>query len=69
MRTPPGVSSSGGSTGAASPALIVILFLALGAIVYLRRSKYIRRKTAYISVAIVGAVLVLTSLSLYQSGR
>lgn len=52
-----GGGGGGGSASLASPAIVVILILMLGATIYLWRARYIRRKTAYATMAILAIVL------------
>ncbi|MGE5563370.1 MAG: hypothetical protein ACM3ZV_08670 [Bacillota bacterium] len=58
------LSAGAGLTG---PGIVVILVLLLGATVYLRRTRYIRRRTAYVLIAIFGLSLVLFGLLTYTS--
>jgi hypothetical protein len=68
MRGPPMASGGGGSLSVASPALLVILILMIGATIYLWRKRFIRRKTAYVTLAILVIALILTGISLNSSG-
>ena len=45
------------TAGLATPAIVVILVLLLGATIYLWRGRYIRRRTAYITMAILAIAL------------
>jgi hypothetical protein len=58
----PKASQVAASNGAALgvPAAVVILVILLGAVIYLRQAKYIRRQTAYTSIAVL--VLALGGL-------
>lgn len=48
--------------------MIVILVLMLGAIVYLWRARYLRRRTAYVLMAILVLLLIGAGLSTHHSG-
>lgn len=55
--------AKGGGGGAASasltsPAIVVILVLLIGATIYLWRARYIRRRTAYVTMAFLAMALV-----------
>lgn len=64
-----GFSSGGGGSGGFSGApVIVILVLMLGAIVYLWRARYLRRRTAYVLMAILVLLLIGAGLSTHHSG-
>ena len=58
------ISAASGLTG---PGIVVILVLLLGATIYLWRTKYIRRRTAYTLMAIFGISLILFGLLSYTS--
>lgn len=45
--------AGGSSVSLASPAVVVILVLLIGATFYLWRARYIRRRTAYITMALL----------------
>ena len=68
MRAAPMASDSGGSFSLASPTLLVILILMLGATIYLWRNRYLRRKTAYVVMAILVVAAIATGISLNISG-
>jgi hypothetical protein len=62
MKLPKAAVGAGVTNGSALgiPAAVVILVILLGAIIYLRQAKYIRRPTAYtLSAALVLALAVL----------
>jgi hypothetical protein len=59
MKAPMAHGGGGAGTGGlASPALIVVLVLLLGATIYLWRARYMRRRTAYFTMAILVIALV-----------
>ena len=66
MRLPKG-SGAAASNGAALgiPAAVVVLVILLGAIVYLRQAKYIRRQTAYTWTALIVIALGLLCTWIY----
>lgn len=68
MKAPPIASENEGSASLASPAIIVILVLMLGATIYLFRKGYMRRRTGYITAAILVAALIGTGIWMYTSG-
>lgn len=49
-----------------SPAAIVLIVIVLGATVYLRRAKYIRRKTTYVIVGFLVLVLLFMGYTTYR---
>lgn len=64
----PDAGGQGGTSSIASPAVIVVLVLLLGATVYLWRSRYMRRKTAYGTIGVLVLLLLLVGLGMYKSG-
>ena len=60
------VDASSGSLTA--PVLVVLLVLLLGATFYLWRARFIRRRTAYLTMTILGVMLVGASVWVYQTG-
>ena len=50
-----------------NPAFIVFLVLALGATVFLWRARYIRRRTAYITMAVIVVGLIVFGALMYTS--
>jgi hypothetical protein len=70
MRAPP--AESGSSVGSATaslsaPAVVVVLVLLLGATIYLWRARYMRRRTAYVTMGVLAVALILFGLSMYSS--
>jgi hypothetical protein len=66
MRAPlPG--SEGGTASLANPAIVVILVLMVGATMYLWRARYMRTRTAYITIGILVAALALFGTLMYNS--
>jgi len=57
-----------GTVPIATPVLVVSLVLLLGATLFLRSQRYIRRTTAYILVAVWIACIALVALISYSSG-
>jgi hypothetical protein len=52
-----GGGGAGSSASLASPAIVVILVLLIGATFYLWRARYIRRRTAYVTMAVLAIAL------------
>ena len=67
MRLPAGAGNdSGGGYGSlSSPAVVVGLVLLIGATIFLWRARYIRRKTAYVWLAVLFAALVAFAVWVY----
>jgi hypothetical protein len=68
-----GGGGGGGKGGAVStsatlalPAVIVITVLILGAVIYLWRARYIRRKTAYVLMTILVLTLIGLGVWMYE---
>lgn len=68
MRAPRGGGEGGGAAGFGGPLIVVILVLLLGGTIYLWRLRYIRTRTAYITMAVLTVALILSGLALYTSG-
>lgn len=69
MRAPI-VTVSGGSLHSAdlgTPAIVVFLVLALGATIFLWRARYIRRRTAYVAMAVIVVGLIIFGALLYTA--
>lgn len=64
MKGPRVADSAGSSAGLAIPAIVVLLVLVLGATIYLWRARYIRRRTAYVTMLVL--VIVLAGLALWM---
>jgi uncharacterized membrane protein len=60
-------SSSIRSADLGSPTFVVFLVLALGATVFLWRARYIRRRTAYVMMAIIVLGLIILGALMYTS--
>jgi len=58
MRAPLQTGSEG-TTSLASPAIIVLLVLMLGATIYLWRARYLRPRTAYLAMGILSVLLII----------
>jgi hypothetical protein len=58
-----GVEATGPSI--TSPALIVLLIIVLGATIYLWRQRYIRRKTAYMTMAVLIIAIIGVGYLMY----
>jgi len=66
----PIVTVSGGSLRSAdlgTPAIVVFLVLALGATIFLWRARYIRRRTAYVAMAVIVVGLIIFGALLYTA--
>ena len=50
-----------------APVIVVLIVLMLGATIFLWRSRYIRRRTAFITMTVLLLALVAASLSLYMA--
>jgi len=58
FKAPKGGGGGGGSSASlASPAIVVILVLLIGATFYLWRTRYIRRRTAFVTMGLLGIAL------------
>ena len=64
MKGGKGAGGGGGSASLASPAVVVILVLLIGATFYLWRARYIRRRTAYVTMA--GLAIALAAMIFWQ---
>lgn len=49
------------------PLVLILLIIVLGAVVYLRQKRYIRRRTSQVLIAILALVLVLVAWQLYRT--
>lgn len=68
MRTlPSAAGTQSSSTGFASPAIIIILVIILGATIYLWRQRYMRRKTAYIVMGVLTIAIIAAGFMNYSS--
>jgi hypothetical protein len=67
MRLPNQTAAGGASASLASPALVVILVLLLGATIYLWRARYLRPSTAYSTMAILVFMLIAVGTLIYTS--
>jgi NADH:ubiquinone oxidoreductase subunit 2 (subunit N) len=68
MKGGKGGGGGGGGTSAslASPAVVVVLVLLIGATFYLWRARYIRRSTAYVTMALLAIALAAIVFWQYQ---
>ena len=64
MRAPVRSAADSPISGFASPALVVVLVLLLGATIYLWRARYMRRTTAYVVMAVLVAAIIFTGVSI-----
>ncbi len=65
IKAPKGGGDAGATSASlASPAIVVVLVLLLGATIYLWRARYIRRNTAYVTMAVL--VIALAGLVFWQ---
>lgn len=58
MKGPKGGGAVASSGSLATPAIIVLLVLILGATIYLWRARYIRRRTAYVLMLVLVLALI-----------
>lgn len=63
----PNEAAGAGAGGLASPAIVVILVLVLGATVYLWRARYLRSSTAYSLMAFFALLLIVVGALIYTS--
>ena len=66
MKAPRAPAAAEGSASLASPAIIVVLVLLLGATIYLWRGRYIRRRTAYVVMAAIVIALGCLAAWMYM---
>jgi uncharacterized protein YqgC (DUF456 family) len=66
MKAPRAIDSEG-SAGLGSPVTLILLILILGAVIYLWRMRYIRRKTFYVVFLIVILLIFADGISIYNS--
>lgn len=66
MRTSKGPASATDTASLGSPTVVVILVLMLGATIYLWRARYIRRTTAYASMAILVLAIAVIGVWTYS---
>jgi Na+/H+ antiporter NhaC len=67
MRLPNQSAAGGVSASLASPALVVILVLLIGATVYLWRARYLRPSTAYYTLGFFTIALIVIGALMYTS--
>jgi Na+/H+ antiporter NhaC len=67
MRLPNQSAAGGASASLASPALVVILVLLIGATVYLWRARYLRPSTAYYTLGFFTVALIVIGALMYTS--
>ena len=67
MRAPIAPPEDAGTTSIGQPGVVIFLVLLLGAVVYLHRAHYLRRKTGYITMAILVALLAYVGWELYRT--
>lgn len=66
MRTSKGPASATDTASLGAPTVVVILVLMLGATIYLWRARYIRRTTAYASMAILVLAIAVIGVWTYS---
>jgi uncharacterized membrane protein len=64
----PAAPQGEGSAIVASPIVVVIVVMMLGATIYLWRTRYIRRRTAFITIVALTALLIIVGTSMYTAG-
>lgn len=67
MRLPNQTAAGGASAGLASPTIVVVLVLLLGATIYLWRARYLRPSTAYYTMIILALMLIAVGALMYTS--
>jgi hypothetical protein len=65
IKSPTAAASAGNSASLATPAIVVTLVLLLGATVYLWKARYIRRRSAYVLMAV--CVIALAVIAFWMS--
>ena len=60
--------TAGGDTGVTTPAIVVVLVIVLGATIYLRHARYIRRNTAYTTIGLIVLALIALGVWMYFYG-
>jgi uncharacterized membrane protein len=65
IKSPTAAASAGNSASLATPAIVVTLVLLLGATIYLWRARYIRTRTAYLTMAVLAVALVCLGAWMY----
>lgn len=63
-----GQGSASGSAGLVAPVTIVMIVIVLGATIYLRRTGYIRRNTAYVMILCLLVALIAAGYWNYSFG-
>jgi hypothetical protein len=65
MMKAPAQAAASGSAGLALPTVVVVLVLLLGATIFLWRARYMRRKTAYGTMAVLAIALICLGAYMY----
>ena len=61
------INSDPVSSSLGQPAVVIGLVLVLGAVIYLRYMRYIRRRTAQVLIAVLVIALGVTGYEMYQA--
>ena len=64
MKAP--TSEAATSPGISSPMIVVVLVVMLGATIFLWRSHYMRRRTAYVTMSVLVLALVVVGIFMNQ---
>jgi hypothetical protein len=67
MKVPKAAEGVANSAALAGPAIIVVLVLVLGATIYLWRARYIRRRTAYLTMSFLVVLLAGLGFWIYSN--
>jgi len=64
MKAPPEAANTSSVSG---PMIVVVLVVMLGATIYLWRNRYMRPRTAYVTMSILVVLLVVVGMSMNQA--
>lgn len=68
MRTPITEQAGGSGSGLTNAAIVVVLVLMIGAVIFLWQAGYMRQRTAVITATLLFVVLALVGFWIYKSG-
>jgi hypothetical protein len=66
MKVPAQAAGTSSSAALAIPSVVVLLVLMLGATIYLRQARYIRRRTSYLIMAVLLIALLGLGAFMYR---
>jgi O-antigen ligase len=67
MKAPVGLGGTAGSASLAPAGTIVLLVILIGATIFLWRNRFMRRRTAQITIAVLLVLLVATAAWVYTN--